>query len=1086
MKNTLRILVIEDSEDDALLVLHQIKNGGYGIEYEIVQTAETMKAALYEKKWDIVLSDYIMPHFNGLEALVLLKETGIDIPFIVISGTIGEDVAVEAMKAGANDYMMKNNLKRLLPTIERELRESKSRAERKQAELQLIESEQKYRSLAESSPDNIIRYDTECRAVYINRNMSLTVGSDVVSFIGHTPMESNNFPSTVDYQAKLQQVIQTGQPDEIEVVVPDLKGELRVHQVRFVAERNNNLEIIGALAIGRDITEHKQAELVIAHANRTLRMLSETNQALIHITDESILLNEICRIAVEVGGYRMAWVGFAEHNEAKTVRPMAHAGFESGYIETLKITWADEDRGRGPSGTAIRTGQPYIVHNIESESCFTLWKERAIERGYKSFIALPLICEGQTLGVIAIYSGETSAICEKEAEMLKELADDLAFGLTALHTRAKREIAEKALRESEERYRIIAENTADTISVLDLNLAYTYISPSVLKLRGFSADEAIKQSLDLVFTPASLQKVHKTFAEHMALEAGKDADPYRSETLELEEYCKDGSTIWVEISVSFLRDANLGSTGLLTVTRDITERKRAEEKLRILSQAVEQSPSSIIITNTEGKIDYVNTKFAVLTGYSPEEVLGQNPRILKSGEMPLDYYKEMWQNLISGKEWYGEFRNKKKNGELFWELASISPIFDTNGAITHLLAVKEDITDRKKTEEELLIAKEKAEESSRLKTEFLHNMSHEIRTPMNGIMGFSAMLDDPDISPENQKRYLKFIVNSSTQLLRIIDDIIEISKLATKQVKVTKERVSLNELFLNLFSIFDLKAKEKKVPLYLKRDLLDIQSYIYTDTSKLNKILENLLENALKFTSAGFIELGYHLKDNSIEIYVKDTGIGINTEKQEIIFERFSQEEKDKKMVYGGLGLGLAIAKENAELLGGKITLKSEKGKGSTFYLTIPYVPANSEDVIKDSVDDKKQLSRANEFYTILIVEDEQMNSLYLETLLASLDMNIKLLYARDGQESIALCKNNEQIDLVLMDIKMPGMDGYEATKQIKEIRPDLPVIAQTAYSTTEDKAIAKSAGCDNFISKPINAEKLRKVIAPYIGSSKG
>jgi len=1082
MKEALRILVVEDSEDDALLVLHQIKKGGYDIDYERTQTSEEMKAMLLEKTWDIILSDYMMPHFNGLEALTILKGSGIDIPFIIISGTIGEDVAVQAMKAGANDYIMKNNLQRLLPAIERELREAKSRAERKRAELQLIESEQKFRSLAESSPDNIIRYDTECRAVYINRNLSLTVGSDVVSFIGRTPMESNSFPSTVDYQSKLQQVIQTGQPGEIEVEVPDLKGELRVHNVRFVAERNNDSRIIGALAIGRDITDRKHAELVIAHANRTLRMLSDTNQALIHITNESILLNEICRIAVEVGGYRMAWVGFAEHNEAKTVRPMAHAGFESGYIESLNLTWADDDRGRGPSGIAIRSGQPYIVHNIESESCFTIWKERALQRGYKSFIALPLICEDQTLGVIAIYSGEISAICEKEAEMLKELADDLAFGLTALHTRAKREIAEKALRESEERYRIIAENTADTISVLDLNLAYTYISPSVLKLRGFSADEAIKQSLDSVFTSASLQKVHKTFAEHMALEADKNADPYRSVTLELEEYCKDGSTIWVEISVSFLRDANLNPTGLLTVTRDITERKRAEEKLRILSRAVEQSPSSIIITNTEGKIDYVNTKFAELTGYSPEEVFGQNPRFLKSGEMSSDYYKEMWQNLISGKEWYGEFLNKKKNGELFWELASISPIFDTNGAITHFLAVKEDITERKQTEEELLRAKEKAEESNRLKTEFLHNMSHEIRTPMNGIMGFSEMLDDPDISPENQKLYLKFIVNSSTQLLRIIDDIIEISQLATKQVKITKVRASLNDLLLNLFSIFDLKAKEKKVPLYLKRDLLDSQSFIYTDTSKLNKILENLLENALKFTSTGFVELGYQIRDNTIELYVKDTGIGINAEKQDIIFERFSQEEKDKTVVYGGLGLGLSIAKEYAELLGGEITLKSEKGKGSAFYVTIPYVPANSEVVIKDSAEKEEQQPRKNEFYTVLIVEDEQMNSLYLETLLASLGMNIKLLRARDGQESIAICKNNEQIDLVLMDIKMPGMNGYEATKQIKEIRPDLPVIAQTAYSTAEDKAMAKSAGCDDFISKPINGEKLRKIIAPYLG----
>lgn len=1083
MKKTLRILVVEDSEDDALLVLHHIRNGGYDVDYERVQTAETMKAALLGKKWDIVLSDYIMPHLNGKEALSILKESGIDIPFIIISGTIGEEIAVEVMKSGAHDYLMKDNLKRLLPAIERELRESKSRAERKRAELQLIESEQKFRSLAESSPDNIIRYDTKCRAVYINRNMNLTVGSDVVSYIGHTPMESNNFPSTVDYQAKLQQVIQTGQPDEIEVVVPDLKGELRVHHIRFVAERDNDSKIIGALAIGRDITEHKRAELEIAHANRTLRMLSETNQALIHITDESILLNEICRIAVEVGGYRMAWVGFAEHNEAKSVRPMAHAGFESGYIESLNLSWADTDHGRGPSGIAIRTGQPYVVHNIESESSFTLWKERAIQRGYKSFIALPLICESQTLGVIAIYSIETDAFCPKEVEILKELADDLAFGITALHIRTKREIAEKALRESEQRYRIIAENTADTIAVLDLNLDYTYISPSILRLRGFSADEASNQSLDQVFTPASLQKVNKTFAENMVLEADGNADPYRSETLELEEYCKDGSTIWVEISVSFLRDANLDPTGLLTVTRDITERKSAEEKLRILSRAVEQSPASIIITNTEGKIDYVNSKFTEVTGYTRCEVIGQNPRILKSGEISSDYYTEMWQNLTSGKEWYGEFRNKKKNGELFWELASISPIFDTAGTVTHFLAVKEDITSRKQTEEELLNAKEKAEENDRLKTEFLHNMSHEIRTPMNGIMGFSSLLEDPDISDEKQKQYIKFITNSSNQLLRIIDDILEISQLETKQVKANKEQICLNDLLLDLFSIFDLKAKEIKVPLYINKSLSDKQSMIYTDGVKLNKILSNLLGNALKFTSAGFVEIGYQLKNGIIEMYVKDTGIGIHPEKQEIIFERFSQEEKELSKVYGGLGLGLSIAKENVELLGGKITLKSEKGKGSTFYVTIPYIPAYPDEVTGKLDDDKKQTLTGDQLYTILIAEDEEVNYLYLEALFRIINLNTRLVHAKNGQEAVEICKNNEQINIVLMDIKMPVMNGYEATKQIKEFRPDLPIVAQTAYSTTEDKDKAKSAGCDDFISKPIRKETLNQIIARYLNN---
>ncbi|MDO8929463.1 MAG: response regulator, partial [Bacteroidota bacterium] len=437
--------------------------------------------------------------------------------------------------------------------------------------------------------------------------------------------------------------------------------------------------------------------------------------------------------------------------------------------------------------------------------------------------------------------------------------------------------------------------------------------------------------------------------------------------------------------------------------------------------------------------------------------------------------------INSGKEWSGEFHNRKKNGELYWEQAFISPIFDSTGTITHFLAIKEDITGRKQSEKELISAKEKAEESNRLKTEFLHNMSHEIRTPMNGIMGFTTLLDDPGISHEKQKQYIKFITNSSSQLLRIIDDILEISQLETKQVKAHKEKVCLNDLLLELFSIFDMKAKEKKIPLYLNKSLSDKQSLIYTDTLKLNKILGNLLENALKFTSAGFVEMGYQLKNNAIEIYIQDTGIGINPEKQEIIFERFSQEEKEVTKIYGGLGLGLSIAKENTELLGGKITLKSEKGKGSVFYVTIPYDPVYSHESAKVADVDTEPLSGEGELYTILIVEDEEVNYLYLEALIELTNLNTKLIHAKNGKEAIETCKKNEQINLVLMDIKMPVMNGYEATKEIKKYRPGLPVIAQTAYSAEEDEVMAKAAGCNDFISKPIRGETFNQIIARYL-----
>ncbi len=386
--------------------------------------------------------------------------------------------------------------------------------------------------------------------------------------------------------------------------------------------------------------------------------------------------------------------------------------------------------------------------------------------------------------------------------------------------------------------------------------------------------------------------------------------------------------------------------------------------------------------------------------------------------------------------------------------------------------------------DELLKAKDKAEESDLLKTEFLSNMSHEIRTPMNGILGFSSFLNKQGLTEEKRKYYIKIIQNSGHQLIRILDDIIEISRLGTKQVITIDEKICLNDLLLKQFSIFDIKAKENKIPLYLKKGLSDKESTILIDATKLNKILSNLLENALKFTKEGFIELGYtlvkmHGHGSQLEIYVKDTGIGIKKESVEIIFKRFSQEEKEMSQKVGGLGLGLSIAKENTELLGGSIRLESEKGKGSIFFIRIPYKPAKV--VVEKKESEPKPVQKKVIENTILIVEDEEVNFLYLDTLLEDFELNLKRIHAKHGKEALDICRKNSEIKFVLMDMKMPVMNGFVATKLIKEFRPKLPIIAQTAYSTYEEKEQAFLAGCDDFISKPISEQVLSEIIKKYL-----
>jgi signal transduction histidine kinase/ActR/RegA family two-component response regulator len=442
--------------------------------------------------------------------------------------------------------------------------------------------------------------------------------------------------------------------------------------------------------------------------------------------------------------------------------------------------------------------------------------------------------------------------------------------------------------------------------------------------------------------------------------------------------------------------------------------------------------------------------------------------------------KAYLKSLVNQQKYKVEHRLLLASGEIKYVLEKSSTEFDKDGKPLRSVGTVLDITEQKLVEAALKKAKEKAEVSDRLKTEFLQNMSHEVRTPMNGIIGFSELLSKPGLNEDKKKHFIKVIQNSGKQLLHIIDDILEISRLDTQQVKAKEDKVCLNDFLFELFTIFDIKAKENKTPLYLHKGLTDKQSTIISDKLKLNKVISNLLDNALKFTNKGTIEFGYFLTpDNRLKIYVKDSGIGISPEKHQLIFKRFSQAEKEVAKKTGGLGLGLTIAKENTELLGGSIEVESDFMKGANFIITLPYNPVYKP---TKGISIKQEKALNSKKCTILIAEDEEVNYMFLEILLKDkLKLNCELLHAKDGKESVEICKTNSDIKMVLMDIKMPIMNGYEATKKIKEMYPNIPVIAQTAYTTREDKEKAQLAGCDDFISKPINKELLKSVINKHI-----
>ncbi|MEI7980720.1 MAG: ATP-binding protein, partial [Bacteroidota bacterium] len=385
------------------------------------------------------------------------------------------------------------------------------------------------------------------------------------------------------------------------------------------------------------------------------------------------------------------------------------------------------------------------------------------------------------------------------------------------------------------------------------------------------------------------------------------------------------------------------------------------------------------------------------------------------------------------------------------------------------------------TNHDLVVAKEKAEESDRLKGAFLANMSHEIRTPMNGILGFSELLDDEELSASDRKKFLGIISRNGKQLLTVINDILDISKLDFNQLILSKTSFNINMLLDSLFLFIDkerLRLGKSGIRIELEKGVEDDKCIIFTDEMRFTQILNNLVGNALKFTNTGIIKIGYRPEGENLLFFVQDTGKGIAIDKQEIIFDRFRQEEERDTRTFGGTGLGLSISKGLVELLGGTIWVVSEPGQGSVFYFTVPgfllkqpLVPKSVVNPVKIVPDFKGR--------KILIVEDVYSNFELIEFIIHK--SHPEIIYAEDGMKAIACCHSDPEIELILMDIRMPVMDGYEATREIRKFRPDIPIIALTAHAFTEEKIRSIEAGCNDFISKPIEKDKLMAVLIRFL-----
>jgi len=536
---------------------------------------------------------------------------------------------------------------------------------------------------------------------------------------------------------------------------------------------------------------------------------------------------------------------------------------------------------------------------------------------------------------------------------------------------------------------------------------------------------------------------------------------------------KDNTIRWISDHKTFIFDANKDILEIYGIVFDISDKIEKEQLMKTLTKAIEESPISVLITDAYGKIKYANTRYTEQTESTLKELLMTYPEILDPKQTSKEYFN-MIECLKSGEIWIGEYKKLRKDGIEIWERATIFTIFNENKEIANFVLLIEDITDIKQLINELTIAKEKAEESDRLKSAFLANMSHEIRTPMNGIMGFAELLKNPNLTSTEKDKYIEMILKSGKRMLDTLNDIINISKIEAGIEKLNIKDVNINHLLEDIYNFYLPEAKSKGIEFYLHKFLPDNKAYIKSDDFKLHVIINNLIKNALKFTSNGQVDFGYWIENSSIIFYVKDTGKGISPSFQDKLFKRFVQEEIGYTRTYEGNGLGLAISKAYVEMLEGKIWLeKSEINKGSEFRFKIPYLSDNNTSSKITIIEDDSKLITTKDL-NLLIAEDDDFSYEYFEILFRN-QFN-KIFRAHNGQEAINIVKQNK-IDLILMDIKMPLMDGYEATKKIREFNKEIIIIAQTAFAYPEDEIKAYKSGCNGYISKPINKNDLIKLI---------
>jgi PAS domain S-box-containing protein len=1100
MIDSLKVLSIEDSEDDALLVMRELRRGGFTVVWERVETAEDLQKALAMQTWDVIISDYHLPKFDASRALQIVKQDFPDLPFIVVSGLIGETSAVELMKAGAHDYLMKGSLTRLAEAVRREIREAQIRVERQRSKQELDSAQERLQLAIEGSGIGLWDWNIQTGAVTINDRWTEIIGYSIEELapISFETWQQHTYPD--DFQ-KVNLALEKYLRKEIQSYECELRmlhksgAWIWVLSKGKVVEwdaKNNPLRMT---VTHLDISTRKQAELRVEMQNLILERIAK-GEPLADILDVLVRATEdqieggVCSILIcDRDGIL--------HLGAAPNLPDAY----NQAIEGLVI-----GEGVGSCGTAAFRKEPVIVNDIATDPLWQNFKELALTHNLRSCWSFPAIAsDGSVLATFAVYHHDIHIPQTRELEAISLAANIVKIAIER----------EQATQNLEQLNRELEDRVEQRTEALRQSEARLREAQQIAHLGSWELDVVTQKVTwsEEIFTilsldPDSTTLTHEEFIQFLAPQEqerlkllNERAIRYReSFTLDAEIVCADGSIGYIFIKTEPIWNSLGQVIRLLGIVMDISDRyamqealRRSEERARATLRAL---PDLVFRVDGEGKyLDFMvppQGRYLV----DPQQLIGKNfydafP-IPTSAIYAERKYAALQQALVTQTVQIYE-QQIDVGDQCRYEEVRVAPC--GNDEVVFFIR---DISDRKQAEAQLQRTNQELARATRLKDEFLANMSHELRTPLNAILGMTEGLQEQVFGKisDRQLKALQAIESSGSHLLELINDILDLSKIAAGQIELDCALTSVNHLCQSSLTFIRQQAMQKRIQVHTK-----IQSNLpdlLVDERRIRQALINLLSNAVKFTPAegsitlevsrlrsitSFPEENKEEAKEYLKIEVIDTGIGIAAENIQKLFKPFVQIDSALNRQYEGTGLGLSLVKQMVELHGGKVGLTSELGIGSRFFIELPYssnVGCSSEMFDRDQTATISQLDTPttgkSQLPLILIAEDNEANIMTISSYLSA--KGYRIVLAKNGEEAIAIALSARP-DLILMDVQMPLMDGLEATKQIRQITSlvKVPIIALTALAMADDRDRCLAAGANEYLTKPIKLKELVTMI---------